>query len=72
MKYTKIKVDTLSRRQAILWSRDTFGSPLANGAKFHEMRWYHRDLKGKSSLVTTPCFYFKDEKDAVMFALKWA
>lgn len=70
MKHIKIDVDIRSRRPAIVWARETFGMPKPDGVRFCDMRWWHRDIDAENG-ESIFRFYFKNEADATLFALKW-
>lgn len=53
----------VAKREIVLWCREQFGKPKGpdGSLPWHEMRWYCRVTR----------FYFKDEKDAMFFSLRW-
>lgn len=73
MKYTKIDLDVFTRRDALLWARETFGDPKSQGVRFCDMRWYQRSFDSVYERDKTIArFYFKDPADATLFLLRWA
>lgn len=73
MKYTAIDVDVFTRRDALIWARETFGMPKPEGGRFCDMRWYQRNFASVYELDKTIArFYFKNPADATLFALRWS
>lgn len=72
MKYTAIDVDVDTRRQALLWARETFGMSKPEGVCFCDMRWYQRSFASVYDRDKTIArFYFRNSEDATLFALRW-
>ena len=73
MRHTKIDIDVDTRRAALLWARETFGTPKPEGVRFCDMRWYQRSFASVYDRDKTIArFYFKNPADATMFALRWS
>ena len=62
MSFIKIEVPA-TKAEMVHWCREQFGRAKGPDGtlKWHEMRWYCRVTR----------FYFKNEKDAMFFSLRW-
>jgi hypothetical protein len=67
----QVKVPCELRIEATKWSRIAFGRPKPAGTAWNEMPWWCTKPPSNEQVGKFATFHFRNEADAILFALRW-